>query len=79
MNPSTIASPVSMCQRVQCEVARHEGVEPEQLSQELDEEVNTEALDKLLTAQSGQVTFTYCGYSVQATSAGVVTVNPTDL
>lgn len=78
MSPSTLGAPVSMCDRVRGEVARHEGVDPGQLDQGLDERVDPDELNGLLTAQSGRMTFTYCGYDVRATSAGVVTVDPID-
>lgn len=76
MSPTTIAGPVSMCDRVRSEVARHEGVPPEQLDQRLDEVVDPDALNELITGRSATVTFDYCGYGVRVSSAGVVTVDP---
>jgi hypothetical protein len=76
MNPSAIGAPVSMCDRVRGEVARHEGVDPERLDRQLSESVDPEELDELLTARSERMTFHYCGYDVRANSAGVVTVDP---
>lgn len=78
MTATTIAAPVSMCDRVRSEVARHEGVPPERLDQRLDEVVDTDALNRLIDGRSATVTFSYCGYDVRVSSAGVVTVDPLD-
>ena len=78
MSPTTIAAPVSMCDRVRGEVARHEGVKPGRLDRDLSEVVDPEALNHLITGRSTTVTFSYCGYDVRVDSAGVVTVNPLD-
>ncbi|MFC7768694.1 HalOD1 output domain-containing protein [Salinirubellus sp. GCM10025899] len=78
MNSTTIAGPVSMCDRVRGEVARHEGVPPERLDQRLDAVIDTEALNELIAGESATVSFSYCGYDVLVSSAGVVTVDPLD-
>ena len=78
MNSTTIAGPVSRCDRVRGEVARHEGVPPERLDQRLDAVIDTEALNELIAGESATVTFSYCGYDVRVDSAGVVTVDPLD-
>lgn len=75
---TTIAAPVSMCDRVRGEIARHEGVKPERLDQDLSDVVDPDALNQLITGRSAAVTFSYCGYDVRVTSAGVVTVDPLD-
>ena len=76
MSQTTIAAPVSMCDRVRGEVARHEGVEPEELDQELSEVVDPDALNELIRDRSATMAFTYCEYDVMVASEGVVTVDP---
>lgn len=67
-----------MSERVVTEVARHKGIEPEELDQPLYDVIDPDILDQIYTARETRVMFEYSGYEVTATSSGAVTVDPVD-
>jgi hypothetical protein len=57
-------------------VARLEGVDPTELSPQLYQAVNPDALETLLETGSVQVTFAFAGYRITARSNGDIHAKP---